>query len=111
MKPTPAALAAAMGIAVLAGALADVGRGNQQQLADAGKGRNEAVGIVIRADADINTECLERLALLGRAHQRGNLAGGHCLQQAVDDEAAELAIGTGDEDGGFFRHDHTFMVV
>jgi hypothetical protein len=83
---------------VLGQALADLARRNQQDFLCALKRCIEGGGIGIVRPADLHAQRGEIGGLLRIAHGGDDPAGRDFGQQGLDDEAAELAGGSGDDD-------------
>jgi len=87
------------GVAVLSDPLPDLAGGNQQDPGGAVERFVEARRVVVVIAADVNAAVGQVLDLGGVPSRRGDLPGGDALlEQALDDEPAELAGGTGDDD-------------
>ena len=81
---------------VLGHAPADLVGGDQEQPVDAGERGLQRLGPVVVGLAHDDALGAQRGAVLQLAHGGDDLAGGRRFQQAGDDEAAELAVGSGD---------------
>ena len=88
-------------VAVLLGAPADVGGGDEQERVDAFEGGSERVGAGVVGLSDEDAPRPEVGGFVGAAHGSGDLGGVDAPpDQASDDEAAEVAGGSGDGDHG-----------
>ena len=85
--------------AVLRGAAAQLARGDQQHLLGAGEGGLQRLGLLVVGLADLHAQ-RGQIGSARRLAHRGDQGSrrGAALEQRLDDEAAELAGGTGDDD-------------
>ncbi len=83
---------------VLRSALPDLVARDQQDLVTGAEGVRQRLGAAVVGDPDLDALGRPLGGLLGCADRDGDLARGDLGQQALDDEAAELAGGGGDDD-------------
>jgi hypothetical protein len=85
---------------VLGDPLTDLTAGHEEQAVDAGEGRVEGGRVVVVGAAHLDAPLGEVGERLGLARGGDDVGGGRATaEQGLDDEAAELATCTGDEEG------------
>ena len=85
---------------MLASAVTELAARDEQHLLDALQRRVDGRGAVVVELAHLYAERLELLRLRRGAHARDDLGGGHLLHEVREDETAEVASGSGDENHG-----------
>jgi hypothetical protein len=87
-------------VAVLAHALADLAAGHEQDLLGPGERLSQRSLVVVVGPADDDAAVGEVGEGVRAAARRDQLRGGNtAVQQGLDDETAEVATGSGDDDG------------
>ncbi len=85
---------------VLGHAAAYFGAGDQEELGGSGEGRGQGFRPLVVRFADLHAAGGEPGRLLGRADGGDDLSGGHAaVKQVLHNQAAQVAGGTGNDDG------------
>jgi hypothetical protein len=100
---TPTALAASTTAACCEVTPPDLVRRDEQHPVRARECRPQRLGLRVVGAANLDPAGGEVLRLLGISREGRELARGELLQEPFDDEAAEVARGSGDDDHGLLR--------